>query len=267
MAQEFGDHPERARERMRWARQLLRELSGADPDVHEGAGRPAGHAAMPGRSPRTADDVAASVTAELRWDPRIESRQIVVSAQEGAVVLRGAVGSLREKRDALSAAARVRGVTSVADQLTVLISPRDRPSDADLRADVRQALALNSAIPASLEASVRDWLVTLTGSVTCHYQRVEAEAVCANVPGVLGIRDETVLIPAVSGTDVRHAISAAFQRSARLAMQDLSVDARADGTAILAGTLTSWPVHEEALAAAWSAPGVTGIDDRITVGY
>ena len=29
MAQEFGDHPERARDRMRWARQLLWELSGS----------------------------------------------------------------------------------------------------------------------------------------------------------------------------------------------------------------------------------------------
>ena len=213
------------------------------------------------------DDVRASVTAELRWDPRVESRQIAVSVDEGAVTLRGAVGSLREKRDALDAARRVGGVTSVSDRLTVLISPHDRPSDADLRADVLQALGLNSAIPASVEASVQDGLVTLTGAVACHYQRVEAESVCASVPGVLGCHDETTLIPDVGDTDVRQVISAAFRRSARLAAQDLSVDTRADGTVILAGTLSCGHVHEEALAAAWSAPGVTGIEDQITVAY
>jgi osmotically-inducible protein OsmY len=215
----------------------------------------------------TADDVQASVTAELLWDPKVESRQIAVSADQGAVTLRGAVGSLRQKRDARNAAQRVHGVTSISEQLTVLIPAQDRPADADLRADLLQALALYSAIPASVDATVQDGLITLTGKVACHYQRDEAESVCASVPGVLGIDNKTTLIPALTDADIQHAISAEFRRSARLAVHDLPVDACADGTVILAGTVTSWPEHDEALAAAWSAPGVTGIDERITVAY
>jgi osmotically-inducible protein OsmY len=36
---------------------------------------------------------------------------------------------------------------------------------------------------------------------------------------------------------------------------------------ILAGTITSCAEHDEALTTAWSAPGVTDVDDRIVVIY
>jgi osmotically-inducible protein OsmY len=217
-------------------------------------------------------DLEARVTAELRWDPKVESRQVTVSADGGAVTLRGVVGSLRQKFDARNAAQRVRGVTSVSDRLTVLIPAQDRPGDADLRADVLLALALNGSIPASTDALVQDGLITLTGTVTFQYQRDEAELICASVPGALGIKDETTLIRLPSRGQRRHAavqqaIRAAFRRSAGLAVRDLSTDARADGTVIVAGTVTSWAEHDEALAAVWSAPGVTDVDDRIVVAY
>jgi osmotically-inducible protein OsmY len=215
----------------------------------------------------TEHDLEASVAAELRWDPKVESRQIIVSASGGAVTLHGAVGSLRQKFEARQAAKRVRGVTSVNDQLIVLIPVQDRPGDAKLRADVLEALALNSTIPASADARVQDGLVTLTGAVAFRYQREEAERVCVSVPGALGISDEITLIPVRHHVDIQQAICEAFRRSARLAKYGLSVAARADGTVILSGVVTSWAEHDEAIAAAWSAPGVSDVDDRVIVAY
>ncbi len=45
----------------------------------------------------------------------------------------------------------------------------------------------------------------------------------------------------------------------------ISVDTVSFGRIMLSGTVRSWAAHDEALAAAWSAPGVTEVDDCIRV--
>jgi osmotically-inducible protein OsmY len=213
----------------------------------------------------TDDDVRANVIAELLWEAKVDSTEIEVSADHGAITLTGSVASLPQKRQAQDATRRVYGVTSVSNQLTVQVLTPARRADADVRADVLQALRLDTTIPASVEATVNDGLVTLTGTVVFHHQRAEAEFICASVRGVVDINDQVTLSSAPRGDNIEHQISSAFRRSARLAIDDLSVDVRPDGTVVLAGAVTSCPEHDDALAAAWSAPGVTDIDDRIIV--
>jgi osmotically-inducible protein OsmY len=213
------------------------------------------------------DDLRANVTAELLWDPNVDSRDIVVWAERGAVTLAGEVTSVRQKREARNATRRVYGVTSVCNQIDVAILPDSQRDDADVRADVLQALALDSVIPATVDAKADDGLVTLTGTVAFHHQRAEAEFICANVRGVLDISDEIALKSCPGSDCIQQEVSAALRRSARLAIDKLSVDARPDGTVILAGTVTSYSEHDEALIAAWSAYGVTDVDDRIIVAY
>jgi osmotically-inducible protein OsmY len=213
------------------------------------------------------DDLRANVTAELLWDPNVDSRNIVVSAERGAVTLAGEVASARQKREARNATRRVYGVTSVSDQLNVRILPENRRDDADVRADVLQALALDSVIPGTVDAKADDGLVTLTGTAAFHHQRAEAEFICANVCGVLEVRDEIVLTSAPCGDRIQQQISAALRRSANLAVVDLSVDVRPHGTVILVGTVTSFAEHDDAVIAAWSAPGITDVDDRVVVTY
>jgi osmotically-inducible protein OsmY len=87
----------------------------------------------------------------------------------------------------------------------------------------------------------------------------------ASVRGVIAIENEISLTPAAFEVDVQKAISGAFARSARLAADELSVDAPIVGTAVVSGVVSSWTEHDEAVAAAWSAPGVTVVDDRIAV--
>ncbi len=204
------------------------------------------------------------MTAELLWDASADSQNIEVSAERAAVTLAGSVASACQKREAQNATRRVYRVTN---QLNVRILPEGRRDDADLLADVLQALALDSTIPASISAVAYDGLVTLTGTVAFYRQRTEAEFICANIRGVLSFNDEIALASAAVSERIEQEISAALRRSARLAIDDLSVDARPDGTVILAGTVASCAEHDEALAAAWSAPGVTDVDDRIMVTY
>ncbi|MGP0024644.1 MAG: BON domain-containing protein [Streptosporangiaceae bacterium] len=215
----------------------------------------------------TNDDLQLDVAAELSWDPRIDSRAIAVSADDGAVTLRGTVGSFREKREAEKAAARVYGVTEVSNELQVQMLNGSKRDDADLRRDVLQALMLDSLVPKTVDAKIRDCFVTLTGTAEWQYQRDEAEFLTASVPGVLGIRNDITLTSTPDGRDIKSDISDAFRRSARLDAEELSVDTTSYGAVILTGAVSSWAEHDEAVAAAWSAPGVTEVDDRIVVEY
>ena len=130
------------------------------------------------------------------------------------------------------------------------------------------ALALNDLIPATVQASVEAGLVTLSGiAVTWQFQRDEAELACAAVPGVMGVDVAISLHPAPADGDIEQAISAAFGRSARLDRFEISADSPFPGMVVLSGTVSSWAEHDDAVALAWSAPGITDIDDRIAVVY
>ena len=215
----------------------------------------------------TNDDLQLDVAAELSWDPKLDSKAIAVSAADGAVTLRGTVASFREKREAGKAAARVYGVTEVSNELQVRMLDSSKRDDADLHGDVLQALMLDSFVPMTVDAKVRDGVVTLTGTAQWQYQRDEAEFLTASVPGVSGLKNDITLTSAPDGRDIRNDISDAFRRSARLDADELSADTPSYGIVILAGAVSSWAEHDEAVAAAWSAPGVTEVDDRIVVEY
>jgi osmotically-inducible protein OsmY len=215
----------------------------------------------------TDDDLRRDVAAELCWDPQVDSAAIEVSAADGMVTLRGTVASLRHKRAGGSAAGRVRGVTGVANDLRVHIPDPDRRDDEDLRGDVLEALMLEGSVPMTVDAQARDSLVTLTGTVEWHYQREAAESRTAGVPGVAGIDNAIVLAQAPEAHTAAEAISCAFRRDAVLDADGLSVETFSGGLVILSGTVGSRAAHDHAVAAAWSAAGVTGVDDRIGVEY
>src|SRR5579862_1380190 len=116
------------------------------------------------------DELVRRVSDELFWDPKVDNAEIAVSADAGVVTLRGTVGSFRQKREAKKAAERVYGVTSVKDELTVRILTSAQRDDAELRGDVLQALMLDSLVPSTIDAKVKDGVVTLTGKANWQYE-------------------------------------------------------------------------------------------------
>jgi osmotically-inducible protein OsmY len=213
------------------------------------------------------NDLERSVTDELYWDPKVDNAAIAVSADDGLVTLRGTVGSFRQKREATQDAERVFGVESVKNDLQVRIMNQDRRDDAELRGDVLQALMLDSIVPSTIDAKVDDGMVTLTGTANWQFERDEAEFVAANVLGVVSVDDEIDLVPpSPTAGDVQHSIKKAMERNAKLDADSVSVDS-SNGTITLDGTVSSWADHDEAVSAAWAAPGVTNVKDHIHVAY
>jgi osmotically-inducible protein OsmY len=214
-------------------------------------------------------DLVADVNDELFWDPKLDNTAIAVSADDGKVTLRGTVGSLREKLEAKKAAERVYGVISVENQLQVRLLNAAKRGDAELRGDVLQALMLDSLVPKSVDAKVDDGFVTLTGKANWQYQRDEAEFVASNIVGTLDVADEIELeYPSPDRGDVKKSIKKAFKRNAALDAEDLHISTdNGSGSVTLEGTVSSWAEHDEAIDAAWAAPGVTSVHDDLAVAY
>jgi len=213
------------------------------------------------------DELRYDVEQELFWEPRVDNEAIAVATDDGDVTLRGTVGSLREKREAASAAKRVYGVTKVDNDLKVRLLDGYGREDADVRGGVLQALMLDSLVPSTIDAAVVDGIVTLKGWAPYNYQRAEAEFVAGNVPGVIGVENVVELtIGDPTPGDVRQSINKAFKRDASLDADALSIDTF-DGSVTLSGHVESWVEHDAAVNAAWAAPGVRSVEDLIVVDY
>jgi osmotically-inducible protein OsmY len=215
----------------------------------------------------TDDELQDWVRDELFWDPKVDSAAIAVSASDGEVTLRGTVASFRQKREAQKAAERVYGVTSMHNKLEVGILDEHGRQHADLRGAVLQAIALDGLIPKTVDARADSGSVTLTGTAAWQYQREEAEFVAGNVPGVADVDNQiTLTSPQPKPGDVKQSIERAFQRNASLDGEGLSVTTRGD-MVMLSGAVSSWEERDAAVAAAWAAPGVAAVEDRIVVEY
>jgi osmotically-inducible protein OsmY len=211
------------------------------------------------------DPLRHDVAEALRHEPRVDDRAIAVAADDDEVTLRGTVGSFRERREAVHATKRVPGVEKVHDRLRVRLLDAGRRNDADLRGAVLQALMLDSLVPSTIDARAKDGIVSLTGWAPYNYQRDAAMLVAGNVPGVIDLEDHVELsIGAPTPADVRHYVNKAFTRDARVDAEALSIETD-ENVVTLSGHARSWVEHDAAINAAWSAPGVVDVVDRIVV--
>jgi osmotically-inducible protein OsmY len=158
-------------------------------------------------------------------------------------------------------------VISVDNQLRVRLLNDGARDDADLRGDVLQALMLDSLVPKTVDAKVTAGFVTLTGTVNWQYQRDEADAVASYIAGVLDVLDEIEITPSTPDAgDTKESIKKAFKRNSAFDADDLEVSTD-NGAVTIKGTVRSWAEHDEAIDAAWAAPGVTSVRDDMTVAY
>ncbi len=201
----------------------------------------------------------------LEWEPSIDQKDIGVSADQGVVTLRGTVPSYSEKLTAERVALRVYGVKAVANDLTVHVATAYQRTDTDIAQAVVSALRWHSAVPDDrVTVTVKDGWITLAGTLDWQYQKDAAARNVRDLTGVKGVMNDIRVKPAIKTTDVRDKIEAAFKRSAEIDARRVNVTAQ-DGKVILSGNVRSWAERQEAERAAWAAPGVSQVDDRLSV--
>jgi osmotically-inducible protein OsmY len=201
----------------------------------------------------------------LDWEPSVDAADIGVSVENGIVTLRGDVKTFAEKVAAERVAVRVYGVKAVANDVNVRPPFGAQRTDTEVAQAVVTALRWNTMVPdEKITISVADGWVTLKGRVDWEYQRTAATDAIRNLAGVRGVTNTISLEPHASVADVKSKIEAALKRSAEVDARRIHVTI-ADGKVVLSGNVHSWFERNEAKQAAWAAPGVKEVDDRITV--
>lgn len=215
---------------------------------------------------KTDSDLQRDVLEELEWEPSIDHADIGVSVIDGVVTLGGYVKSYAEKIAAQRAAMRVEGVKALADEIVVRFASDRKTADHEIAKRILDIFTYDVLIPEDrIKIAVEHGWVSLTGDVDWKYQSDEATRAAGKVSGVSGVSNNIVITSKASIPDIRKRIEDAFKRQAGLDAASVTI-ATSGHKVTLGGKVKAFHERRLAAQAAWAAPGVTQVEDRIIIG-
>ncbi len=214
---------------------------------------------------KTDADLKRDVLTELSWDPLVPETRVGVAVSEGVVTLTGHLDTYAEKVAAKRAAERVGGVKAIAVEIDVIPLGIHQRSDTEIAAAVEHAMAWNTSVPADqVKVTVEKGWVTLEGELDWNFQRRAVERMIRPLKGVVGISDDIRLKALPLPTNLSNRIKEALTRQAMREAKRIEI--AVDGSVVtLRGHVHSWAERNSAEGATWSAPGVSRVNNQLTI--
>lgn len=211
------------------------------------------------------NEIQKDVMAELKWEPILDASQIGVAVKNGIVTLSGQVDSFSKKITAEKAAKKVAGVKAVAEDIQVGISHANHKTDAEIAEAVLNALKWHSTVKEDkIKIKVEDGNVKLEGEVEWDYERANVKEAIEHLTGVRSVINYITVKPKISTTEIQKKINDAYHRSATI--DSKKIIAEVDGSrVVLSGKVRSFSEKEDAISAAWNAPGVISVESKIEI--
>lgn len=214
---------------------------------------------------KTDSQLQQDVLEELKFAPEVDHAHIGVTAKNGVVTLSGFVPNYLQKITAERAATRVKGVKAIAEEIEVRFASDPKTSDAEIAERILQVYRWDVSVPDDkVQVRVEHGWVTLKGEVDWNFQKKAAQADASRITGVKGVSNWIEVHAEPSPADVRERIMAAIKRSSALDASSIKV-AVSGHTVTLSGAVHGWNERRVAERAAWSAPGVTKVEDSIVL--
>ena len=214
---------------------------------------------------KTDAQLKSDVLEKLSKEPAVSSLQIFVAAQNGIVTLSGAVPYYAEKHAAAMSTQKVGGVREIVEELEVSLAGIDQRLDTEIADTVAQVMAWHVWVPKQVQFVVENGWVTLTGIAKWEFQRKAATDCVRFLFGIKGVSNKITLKSSAEPTAVVEAIERVLQRDAEIDAEQIQVVANGGGKFTLVGKVETWDLRQDVELAAWSAPGVTAVENRILV--
>jgi len=210
-------------------------------------------------------DMQRDIVNELNWEPSLRNDDIAVGVRDGVVTLAGFVDSYADKWTAERVAGRVKGVKAVANDIEVKLPLGSSRPDPDIARAALDALKWHVSVPNErIKVKVEKGWLTLEGDVDWYYQKEAAERAVRYLTGVQGVSNLITVKARPTSADVKVKIKEALQRGAEFDADHITVEIEGN-KAILRGTVRAYAEMSDAERAARNAPGITEVDNRLTV--
>jgi osmotically-inducible protein OsmY len=215
---------------------------------------------------KTDSQIQADVIQELKWDPSVTHEHVGVAVSDGIVTLSGTVPTFIEKSSADRATQRVAGVKAVVEKMEVKLPGSFKRDDQDIAKAIINQFKWNVQVPEDqVKASVEDGWVELRGEVEWDFQRTAAENSVRGLSGVKGVTNNiSIQEKKVQPEAIKQRIEEALKREAEREAHRIVVEVRGSRV-ILSGNVHSFREMQDARGAAFSAPGVTSVENNLHI--